>query len=146
MLVRTERSGSSTDVVVNLLPTDFIAAVSSAISTSNAQEAGGTATIDVSSFTPTEFASLHIMSTSFDSPAIDGVISGTFVSGNIFGGDIYDYTAESIALKGPGSQSVILIPAQPHVVPPIMEAAVTGGNGGVVVPTEGQIFPRGVCS
>ena len=147
MLVRSTRSGSASTIVVSTLKTGYIVAVSSSVSTSYAVESGGTATIDASAFDPGVFVSLHVMAGTFDVPAEHGILSGTFVSGNIFRGDVYAYTTQSAVLKAANSQSIILVDWSPQVFPPILTSQTTGSaptGSTTVIPTEGQIFPRGI--
>ncbi len=151
MLIRYVRSGSvSGTLEVTDLPSTFMAAVSSADSTSFAQESSGTSSIDVSGFSPLELASLHVLSGSISEESER--ITGSFVSGNIFGGDKYRYSTQSLFFYGNITQSVVYIEIPLTVMTASViadvpfQAAVTGdatGGAPAEVPREGQVFPRG---
>lgn len=151
-------------IEVTNLDTDFIAAVSTSTSTSFAQESGGTASINVGSFFSSAstkglpFNSLHVLSGSISVPVTEAIITGSFVSGNIFGGDKYRYIeSESVAVMGQSSSmflinvtasivpsasfGIVLVDSTPLVLPPQVTGAAE--PAAPTVPTEGQIFPRG---
>lgn len=161
MLVRYQRRGildgvdtvATESLEVNRLPSTFIAAVSTSASTSFAQESGGTASIDMAGFGPTaEFAAIFILSGSIS--VVSEQLSGSFVSGNIFGGDIFDYTTESLSVSNLADTSSWFATGSlvednfknfNFVYPAGGGGDGDGDGGGTAPPTEGQIFPRGVC-
>lgn len=162
MLVRYQRKGiaggedtaATESLEVTRLPTDFIAAVSTSASTSFAQESGGTASLDMAGFGATaQFEAIFILSGSIS--IVSEQLSGSFVSGNIFGGDRFDYTTESLSVRNLAETSSLFVTGTiiedsfknlEFVYPAGGGGTGSGdGGGGTVPPTEGQIFPRGVC-
>ena len=143
-------TGNSGSVQVNGLQTFYYAAVSSSLSTSFAQAGfvvAGTASISVSAFIPPTFVSLTILDSNF---AVIETLSGSFVSGNIFGGDKFHWSesVSSFLMGDPISSSLVPISgalAYPQLnITTIVSGAASGAAA--VIPTEGQVFPRGVCS
>lgn len=161
MLVRYQRKGiaggedtaATESLEVTRLPTDFIAAVSTSASTSFAQESGGTASLDMAGFGATaQFEAIFILSGSIS--IVSEQLSGSFVSGNIFGGDRFDYTTESLSVRNLAETSSLFVTGTiiedgfrnfTFIYPAAAGTGSGDGGGGTVPPTEGQIFPRGVC-
>jgi len=170
MLVRWTRSGSvigqsggpTTIIEVDNLSTGYSVVVSSSVSVSSAAESSNTGSIDIQDFTEPSFSSLHIVD---GSDVVIEELTGSFVSGSIYGGDKFNYyeTRSTLAI---GSVSGVV---SPQIFSPPITASVirydlysgsapfyvitsgsgpgptpTGSASGAIVPLAGQLFPRGV--
>jgi hypothetical protein len=136
-------TGESATVQVTSLTNLYYAAVSTSVSTSFAQAGlAGTASISVSAFIPPTFTSLTILDGNF---SVIEELTGSFVSGNIFGGDKFHWSGScSLFTIGHPTQSLIAVSGA--LAYPVPLTTIISGAAAAAVPTEGQVFPRGVFS
>jgi hypothetical protein len=147
MFIRYIRSGSDTgSIEVNGVPPAYLAVASSAVAAFSGSTASNTASVDLSALgAPWELASLHIVSGTVDGPLVEE-LTGSFISGNIFGGDMYSWSTRSIFAPDV-SRSIIMVPLTMSFVG-ISVTTVAGGDGngdgaGDDFTRIGQIYPRG---
>jgi len=150
--------GAVTAIEVDGLPTGYLLAISSSNSTSYAAESSNTGSVNIESFDVPSFASLHITDGTF---GIIEELTGSFVSTSLYGGDKFNYfetrsfsaigtttgTIKPQVLIGPFTASVIRYDMFSGSAPYYTSsggASPTPTGSTTVVPTEGQLFPRGV--
>jgi len=167
MLVRWARSGSelgesggdTTTIEVDNLSTGYSIAVSTSISMSYAAESSNTGSINIQSFDDPSFSSLHILD---GSDVVIEELTGSFVSGSIYGGDKYNYyaTRSIVAIGTTTPKPQVFTSATASVLRYDLYSGsapfyvITSGSGpgptptgsasGAIVPLAGQLFPRGV--
>lgn len=92
--------------------------------------------------TSSAFVTLSFVQT-FGDPTVDmlDLLTGSHVSGNLFGGDAFTYNTRSIQFYDT-SGTYILIPITGSTG--VNVQAATGSGGGTPPPLTGQLFPRGI--
>lgn len=149
MFWRTARSGTfgvgngaiSGGIAFNGIPSGFIVAVSTSVDTAFTQSNGSPVTLSVQSTSPAggpwAFSAMYVRSASLSNFTED-----LPASGNIFGGDIYTWTTQSIYYYDV-TGTVLLVPITGTLYD-ITNRGTTGGGTTTPPPLTGQLFPRGI--